>query len=291
MKKYWKLMRVHHYMKNLLLLLPLFFSGRMPEGRLFWQGLLAFVAFSLLASAIYIFNDMMDVERDRSHSTKKNRPLASGEISMLAAKTLAGVLLILSFACHFLCGWLSPFSPWAVLYLLAYLGLNVAYSRGLKAVPLMDIAILASGYLIRVLYGAALSGILVSNWLYLTVTAAAFYLGFGKRRGELLREGQTREVLAYYSVDYLDKSMYMCLGLVLVFYSLWCADPTVLPSVRAGGIPLVWTVPLVLLICLKYNLNIEKSSDGDPVEVVLHDKWLLALVFLFAAATVGAVYW
>ena len=290
MKKYVKLMRVHHYMKNLLLLLPLFFSGRMSDGRLFFQGLLAFVAFSLMASAIYIFNDMMDVERDRSHSTKKNRPLASGAVSLQNAGVLAGVLLFLSLGCHFLCGILRPVPTWSVLYLLLYLGLNVAYSWGLKAVPLMDIAILASGYLIRVLYGAALSGIAVSSWLYLTVTAAAFYLGFGKRRGELLREGQTREVLAYYSVDYLDKSMYMCLGLVLVFYSLWCADPMVLPSVRAGGNPLVWTVPLVLLICLKYNLNLEKTSDGDPVEVVLHDKWLLLLVLAFGLVTIGAVY-
>ena len=105
--------------------------------------------------------------------------------------------------------------------------LNLLYSFGLKNVPVADIAILVSGFLLRVLYGSSITGIEISKWLYLTVIAMSFYLGLGKRRNELEKHGgeSTRKVLEAYNKNFLDKNMYMCLSLAIVFYSLWCTDP------------------------------------------------------------------
>ena len=154
----------------------------------------------------------------------------------------------------------------------------------------MDIAILVSGFLLRVLYGSEIMGIEISNWLYLTVISMSFYLGLGKRRNELVKstEGTTRKVLQFYNHSFLDKNMYMCLALTITFYSLWSVDPLTIS--RIGNSNLFWTVPLVILICMKYSLTIEGNSDGDPVEVVFRDKTLLALILFFGVITMGIIY-
>ena len=146
-----------------------------------------------------------------------------------------------------------------------------------------------SGFLIRVLYGSAVTAIEVSNWLYLTVISMSFYLGLGKRRNELDTQGsKSRKVLKFYNHDFLDKNMYMCLGLTIVFYSLWCVDSTTIE--RYSNSNIVWTVPLVMLICMKYSLNVEGNSDGDPVSVLLKDKILMGMVFLYVLIVLLIIY-
>ena len=146
-----------------------------------------------------------------------------------------------------------------------------------------------SGFLIRVLYGSAVTAIEVSNWLYLTVISMSFYLGLGKRRNELDAQGsKSRKVLKFYNHDFLDKNMYMCLGLTIVFYSLWCVDSTTIE--RYSNSNIVWTVPLVMLICMKYSLNVEGNSDGDPVSVLLKDKILMGMVFLYVLIVLLIIY-
>jgi 4-hydroxybenzoate polyprenyltransferase len=179
--------------------------------------------------------------------------------------------------------------PW--LYLTAYLLLNAAYSLRLKHVAILDVAILATGFLLRLAYGAALTGIAVSGWLFLTVLAMSFYMGLGKRRGELARQKDTRRVLASYNRGFLDKSMNICLTLAVAFYALWAAEsgrPAAGGPSRADG--MLWTVPLVMLICLKYSLDVEGDSDGDPVEVVIRDKALCGLALLLAAVIFLLLY-
>ncbi len=287
MKQLLRLMRIKHFVKNGLILLPLLFSGQMNDGALLVKALLGVVAFSLVSSAVYIFNDVMDAERDRSHPTKCQRPIASGAVSVRAAWLLAVALLVAAAVVNFFIAdmlWLAWLVP--CLYLL----LNVAYSLGLKNVPIVDIAILVSGFVLRVIYGSVLTGIEISRWLYLTVIAMSFYLGLGKRRNELLRQtdGSTRAVLQHYTHSFLDKNMYVCLALTIVFYSLWSVDA--LTIARVGSNRLLWTVPLVILICMRYSLTIEGSSDGDPVEVLFTDKMLLALCGLLGLAIVGLLY-
>ena len=289
MLPYIRLMRPHHYMKNLFLFLPLFFSGRMLELALVRQAALGFLAFCSASSAVYIYNDVADIDSDRLHSVKRGRPLASGAAKVKYALMLAGLLLCLSIAFQIIAAGRANAPSW--LYLAAYVLANAAYSRGLKHVAVLDVAILAAGFLLRLAYGAALADIPVSGWLFLTVLAMSFYMGLGKRRGELVKQKETRKVLKSYSQGFLEKGMNMCLTLTIAFYALWAGEsgkPSSGGDVLSGG--LLWTVPLVMLICLKYSLDLEGDSDGDPVEVVLRDKVLCALALLLAVVIFILIY-
>jgi decaprenyl-phosphate phosphoribosyltransferase len=286
MKKYLKLMRIHHYLKNVLIFLPLIFSQNLFNGNLFKKTILGFLSFSILSSIVYVINDIQDVEKDRRHSTKCKRPIASGAVSVKSAYTLVIIISIIGVLLNYLaCG--LNFKAWALVIM--YIGFNFAYSMGFKNLPIIDITILVSGFLLRVLYGSAITNIEVSKWLYLTVIAMSFYLGLGKRRNELKTEGsKTRKVLKYYNHGFLDKNMYMCLGLTIVFYSLWCVDSVTIQRYSSSNI--VWTVPLVMVICMKYSLNIEGDSDGDPVSVLLKDKILIGMVLLYSIILLFIIY-
>ena len=278
LKPYIRLLRPKHALKNLLIFLPLVFGGALFDAPVLQSAVCGFVAFCCLASVVYIINDICDAPRDRLHPTKKTRPIASGAVSPMQAAAEAAVLLavmlLLSFWCNF------PLESY--LCLAIYFAVNIGYSLGLKNVPILDIALLVSGFLLRVLFGAAVTGIAISDWLYLTVIAISFYLGLGKRRGELARQkGDTRKVLKYYTYDYLDKYMQISLGLSITFYALWSMG-------AANG--MVWTVPLVICLCMKYSLTVEGDSDGDPVEVICRDKILLALAAAFAALVLSILY-
>lgn len=285
MKKYIKLMRVHHYIKNFLVFAALVCSGQLFNGEKLLAGALGFGAFCLISSVIYVVNDIRDVEKDRLHPTKCKRPIASGAVSVKQGWVLAVGLFVLSMGLNAL-----EFHPVSTTLLLLYFVLNLAYSFGLKNVPMVDVTILVSGFLIRILYGALITGITISNWLYLTVIALAFYFSLGKRRNELknLKDGQTRKVLEYYPIAFLDKSMYMCLTLAIAFYSLWSMDERTIALYNNEY--LVFTVPIVMLIVMKYSLAVEGESDGDPVEVLVHDKVLLGLVGVYLLAMFCILY-
>lgn len=286
MKHYIKLMRPQHYIKNILIFFPLIFSGKLLEWDLLKSVILGFVAFSLIASVIYIVNDIRDKEKDKLHDKKKHRPIASGKISVRNAIILATVLLCFSFGLQY---WIyRNVTHMGYIYTIVYILINFAYSFGLKNIPLIDIMILVLGFLIRVLYGASIIGIEVSNWLYLTIISASFYFGLGKRRNEIrTSSSKSRAVLKYYTEDFLDKNMYMCLALTIVFYALWTVDPT---NVLNTGNLLVWTVPIIILIFMRYSMNIENDSCGDPVDVVLEDKILFAIILTYGFIIMGIIY-
>lgn len=285
MKDYIKLARPHHWMKNALVLLPLLCSGQVTEWQRLRAGLWGFLAFSLLASGIYVINDIRDREKDRLSSTKCHRPIASGKIPVPQAIGYCVVLLLMALGCGYLAAGLRT-SCWVAL--LAYFLLNLGYSFGLKNVPLVDIAILVSGFLLRMVYGGAVTEIVLSKWLCLTIISISFFMGLGKRRGELIGQTSRRFVLKYYSESFLDKNLYMCVALAVMFYSLWTVDEMTVS--RVGSDNLVWTVPLVILICLKYSMNVEGDSDGDPVEVLVHDKILLAMIGLLGIIIFALIY-
>ena len=285
MKHYLKLMRVHHYIKNFLVFVALACSGQLFNLEKLFSGFLAFVSFCMISSVVYIVNDIRDCEKDRKHPTKCKRPIAAGTVSVRNACILATVLLIIAAVCNsFASDMVSTF------LLLLYLILNLMYSFGLKNIPLLDITILVSGFLIRIIYGALVTGIAISNWLYLTVIALSFYFALGKRRNELKHSinGETRQVLKSYPVDFLDKNMVMCLTLANVFYALWSMDEEVKKFYNNDY--LIFTVPIVLLITMKYSLVVEGESDGDPIEVLLHDKVLMVLCVLYLAIMFTILY-
>lgn len=285
MNRYLKLMRVHHYMKNLLVFAALVCSGQLFVPAKLCAGVLGFFAFCATSSAIYIINDIRDCEKDRRHPMKCRRPIASGAVPVRNASILAVVLFVLAALL------IAPvFKLSAALLLLLYIVLNLAYSFGIKNVPIADITVLAAGFVIRVIYGAQLTEIIISNWLYLAVFAMSFYLALGKRRGELIQvtNGDTRSVLKAYPLDFLNRNMTMCLTLGNVFYALWSMDQVT--TAFYHNRLLIFTVPIVLLITLKYSLTIDTASDGDPVEVLIHDRALLLLVLLYLAVMLGILY-
>ncbi len=283
-----KLMRPKHYLKNVLLFVSITFAGRLFEFDTFLQVVYGFAAFSLLSSSIYTLNDIFDVEADRQHEVKKFRPIAAGKVSVINAYILVFCLLLLST----LLNYVYSSSPWkSFLFMMLYFLINVGYSLGLKHIPFVDITLLASGFLIRVLYGAVIINGEVSNWVSLTIISISFYLGLGKRRNELKKSnGQavTRKVLMYYSFNFLDKFMYLCLALSIVFYSLWSADTEVIA--RYGTNKLIWTVPFVIVLMMKYSADVESDSHGDPVDVITNDKPLIVMGAVYAVMMLLLIY-
>lgn len=270
MKNYLKLIRPKHWIKNLLIFIPIITSNLIAKDNIL-TCILGFLSFSLMASFIYIINDIKDIEKDRNHPRKKTRPLASGKISKKNAIILGIILIILSFALNFYIN-KSIFNLSSYL-LLAYMIINIAYSLGLKNVAIVDVALLASGFILRVYYGAAIINVEVSDWLFLTILNASLFLGLGKRRKEIINNKDARIVLKDYNEAFLDKFQYLTLTLTLVFYSLWTIEQKIEY--------LYLTIPILMLIFMKYCLYIEKNDEGDPTTILFSDKVLLMLCFIY----------
>lgn len=225
----------------------------------------------------------MDIERDRIHPVKCKRPIANGSIEISFAKAISLLLVIIGYIFLIIGSHLhlKTLLFTSIIYSVYYI-LNIFYSKKGKDIPLVDITILAFGFLLRLFFGAFITDVTISNWLYLVVLFGAFYLGLGKRRNEFKKISEnnkrvgSRTVLQYYTYSFLDKNMYLCLALTIIFYALWCAD------YQGKSNFLIFTIPLVLLIAMKYNLIIENDdSEGDPTEIILGDKiFILLNIFL-----------
>lgn len=280
--KYLKLIRVKHYLKNILIFLPAIFAGIIFDGDVLFKTIIAFLSFSFTSSIVYVINDIRDVEGDRNHPVKKNRPIASGAVTIPNAIIVIVVLFLLTIGMLYFSGLLFNFASFVLVF---YLIMNLLYSFGFKNIPLIDVAILAFGFVIRVIYGGAIIDVEVSNWLFLTVLSISFYMALGKRRNELLKSGDknTRKVLTYYNKDFLDKNMYMFLALAIVFYSLWS-------TMAVNSEFFKYSVIFVILIMMKYSMNVENGGYGDPVDVILNDKVLILLTALYIVFTVGVLY-
>ena len=270
------LMRPKHYLKNVLIFVPLVFSGLLLNSDSLLKTIIGFLDFSIVASTIYIINDIRDIEKDKKHPKKKNRPLASGKISKNGALLQILIMLLVLFLSMFF----FPIPFLSIILLLSYFILNIGYSFGLKNIPILDVFIIVLGFLIRILFGANLIQVRVSKWLYLTIITISFFLSLGKRRNEILiqdNKKETRSVLKYYNKEFIDKNMYMNLGMAIVFYSLWATDELVVARISEN---LIWTIPIIIVICMKYSLDVETGGDGDPTNILLEDKVLMGLIFI-----------
>lgn len=279
MKDYIKLIRVKHWLKNGLVFLPLFFSLNLFNWNMVLTCLIAFICFSLSASVVYVINDINDVDKDRKHPVKKNRPLASGAISIkMAYVTIAVLVALIAISSSYL--FYLNHNGMVFGIPLIYIFVNILYSLGLKNVPIIDVVILVSGFVMRVMYGGVVIDVAVSKFLYLMVIFGAFFLGFGKRRNEIIKNGKkSRSVLALYNKEFLDKNMYVSLVLSVVSYSLWCVDVSTVN--RVGNDYLFWTIPIIMVVFQLYSLDIEGDSHGDPIEVILSNKILIAVILIY----------
>lgn len=280
-----KLLRIKHYIKNLLIFAPLFFTGNVFNSENITDCFLGFISFCLISSCIYIVNDVKDVEKDRLHPTKKNRPIANKTISVTTGIIFAALCFTVSILIIVYEIYIRGLSYLTMMYILIYFIINIAYSFGLKNIPIIDVALLMTGFLLRILFGAVLGKTFVSAWLYLTVISGAFYMGLGKRRNEFHSQDKatnTRSVLSLYNFAFLDKFMYICLSMTIIFYSLWAKE--------YQNPHVIWTVPLVIIIAMQYSLDVEGDSDGDPIEVILKDKKLIFSVLILLLSLVGILY-
>ena len=172
---------------------------------------------------------------------------------------------------------------------ISYLILNILYSILLKHKPIVDVVVIVIGFLLRIMYGGIIINVAVSKWLYLMIIFGSFYLGFGKRRNEIIKNGKdSRKVLQYYTKDFLDKNMYVCLTLAIVSYTLWCVDSDTI--LRVGNDFIYWTIPLLMVIFQLYSLNIEGNSHGDPIDVLFNDKYLIILIISFVTILTLLMY-
>ena len=288
MKNYIKLIRVKHWLKNGLVFLPLFFSINVLKIDLLRNNIIAFMIFSFTASIVYVINDINDIEKDKLHPIKKNRPLASGAITKNKAIITILILSLLTISMMYLLYTLSN-NIFVFIIPIIYLFINILYSNGIKNIPIIDVVIIVCGFVLRVMYGGISINIEVSKYLYLMIIFGSFYLGFGKRRNEIIKNGdKSRKVLKMYNKEFLDKNMYVALALAVVSYTLWCVDPTTIE--RIGNDYVFWTIPLLIIILQLYSLNIEGNSHGDPTDVFLSDKKLLITTIIYALLMGGILY-
>ena len=270
MKKYLELIRVKHWIKNFLIFLPMVCSKTISLQTILVT-FVGYLSFSFACSFIYVINDIKDIEKDKLHPRKKNRPLPSGLVSIKSAYVIAIVMLILSIVTNCLIS--NSILSTSLYILLSYIIINILYSCGLKNMAIIDVFLLSSGFILRVYYGGSLINIEVSNWLFLTIMCASLFLSLGKRKKELIVNKNTRVSLKEYNEKFLNSFQYIFLGCMFIFYSLW--------TVEQNNKYLVFTIPLLLCIFMKYSLLLEKEDEGDPTTILYSNKMLVLLCFVY----------
>ncbi len=274
-----RLLRPHQWLKNGFVFVGVLFGHAWSDTASVTHVLLAFAAFCLLASAVYVMNDLIDREQDRRHPTKRHRPLASGALGVPAA---LGLMLTCCAAGFWLVVLSESRAPWLFL---VYVVMNVAYTLGLKHVVLLDVFIIAAGFMLRLLVGTLGLGIEPSQWLLLCGLMLTLFLGFAKRRAEIraLDDTQTgvhshRRVLEHYSPALLDQLMTIAASGAIISYSLYTLSAETVAL--HGTTQLIYTVPLVIYGMFRYLFLLHRrGGGGDPAQQLLTDRHLLGAVF------------
>ena len=262
-----RLMRPHQWLKNVFVFAGLVFSQSWQNTSMDWRVLLAFAAFCSASSVVYILNDWHDRASDALHPLKRRRPLASGAVTVGAALALALGLLVLTV-------WLAAGNPLLLLLLGVYVALNLAYSWRLKQVPVVDVSIIAAGFMLRLLAGTVAVGIPPSRWLLLTGIFLTLFLGFCKRKAESFQAVDSqRAVLAHYPAALLDTFMAVTMTATLTTYSLFATSPE---AQLQHGQRLLYTVPVVIFGLLRYTYQVHRGRGEDVAKDLIRDPWIVA---------------
>lgn len=279
---YARLARPQQWVKNTFVLPGLIFGHALGDPDKVTAALIATFAFCLMSSAVYSLNDVIDRDRDREHPDKRNRPIAGGEIGPRAGIAFGAALALAAVALGGAAG------PAVVAILAAYALLNLGYSLGLKRIPVLDVFIIAAGFMLRILAGTIGIGIEPSRWLLLCGFLVTLFLGFAKRRAELAgladEAGKHRPVLDAYSASFLDAATLVCATGMVVTYGFYTVWPT---TVAQHGTDLTLTLPFVLFGTFRYLFLLRhRGGGGDPSNELLDDRWLLGAAAGWAATVV-----
>lgn len=279
-------MRPKHWLKNIFLFVALVFDRKLTNIEAITHALMGVLLFSLIASLVYIINDIADIEADRQHPTKRTRPLAAGQLSTRTAWIAAAVIAVIAFPAAYV------LSPGFAFISLIYLGLNLAYSKWLKHIVLLDIIILASFYVLRVAAGVALIDVArFSPWLYVFTTFLALLIGTGKRRAELAQMAEVanahRRVLDGYNLEFLDNLITLASGMTIITYSLYSFSAPNLPENHA----MMLTIPFIIYSIFRYQYLLQiKETGGVPEETVLTDHPLQLTILLYGITVLVVFY-
>lgn len=273
-----KMLRPKHWIKNVFVFAPVIFSLNFTKAIYLQKSLIVFISFCLVASSVYIINDLIDKKEDQKHPIKKYRPIASGNINFYLAVFVSFFLFLSSII-------LSCFIAKVLLVIvLLYFSLNILYSFFLKDIVIIDVFFIAIGFLFRLYAGGFALNIPVSHWVVLTTFFLSLFLGFGKRRAEYMVEEnmskQTRKTMNQYNKSILDYFLITSMTLTVITYGLYTISPVTIK--KFGNDNLIYTIPLVVFGLFRYTFLLFKDKTEDVVEIVIKDKFIILTCVIWA---------
>jgi len=294
MKDIIKLLRPYQWLKNLFVFAPVFFNGSVLDIDYLLPSFMVFFSFCMAASSIYCFNDIYDAETDRIHPIKRNRPIASGAVSKNMGYCLMIICLVLSIIMIFSFCWHSDSARIIIFTLiLFYVLLNIAYCVWLKHKAIVDVFIIAMGFVIRIYAGGAATGIELTNWLVLMTFLLALFLAFAKRRDDVAMYETTgkvvRDNITRYTLDYMNQVIGIIASVTMVCYIMYTVSPEVIDRFHSSKIYL--TSVFVLAGIVRYlQVTMVDVKSGSPTKVLLHDKFIQSCVFGWILSFVLIIY-
>jgi 4-hydroxybenzoate polyprenyltransferase len=291
--KYGKLMylvralRLEQWIKNFFIFLPVIFGGKLFEYPANLYAMVAFLLFSIAASSVYIINDILDVEEDRAHPAKRFRPVASGGLSKNEAYTVAALLAVTAIIAAFL------FNELFGVLIVIYMFLNYLYSRLFKHEVIFDVFFIGAFFLLRIIAGSVVAGVQMSHWIIFMTVLLALFLGFNKRRQELLifnQEGfKQRRVLANYNLYFIDQIISVLTASIVVVYMLYAVDLETMR--RVGNKHLIYSIPFVYYGIFRYLYLIHKlKKEGDPIRILLADVRMQINLVIWLFVCISVIY-
>lgn len=290
MKNLIRLIRPHQWVKNLVVLLPVFFGGALLHIESVYAGLVTALCFSFAASSIYCLNDIVDVEDDRQHPAKCHRPMASGAISITQGYTLMFLMFILSMLSTFL---LRQSQLETASVILFYWLLNIAYCLKLKQYAIIDVCVVSFGFVLRILAGGYATSIHLSKWIVLMTFLLMLFLSFAKRRDDVVRMNETghapRQNTIRYNLTFINQAITITSSVTLVCYIMYTVSPETIQNFHTDYLYL--TSVFVLVGLLRYiQIAVVDKRSGDPTKVMLHDRFMQFVVLAFGLAFLFIIY-
>ena len=287
MKSLIKLIRPHQYIKNIFILLPLFFVGEILNTDKILNAVTAFAAFSLVASAIYIFNDYNDIKDDRRHPKKKHRPLASGLVNKTTALSLMVFLLLIGFSL------MATISINSVIVLTIYVSINILYSLKLKRIALLDVTIIAIGFVLRLFAGSFACDVSLKVWIVIMTFLLALFLALAKRRDDVLilnKSGnKMRKSIDGYNLDLIDGAMFIMSAVVIVAYLQYTTSREIIEKFQNENLYL--TTIFVIFGVMRYlQMTFVEKNSGSPTEIILKDRIMQINLLLWVLSFIWIIY-
>lgn len=287
-----KLIRPHQWLKNVFVMIPMFFGGSLLDPSDIRASVVTFFAFSFIASSVYCFNDIIDVEADRRHPVKCKRPIASGAISVRSAWALMALMFLLSVGTVCLLDTYSHVINVGLVILIYYI-LNILYCSKLKQYAIVDVCIIAFGFVLRVLAGGFATDIALSKWLVLMTFLLTLFLSFAKRRDDVLRMNETgeppRKNTIRYNLTFINQAITITASVTLVCYIMYTVSPEVVNRFHSDLLYL--TSVFVLLGLLRYiQITVVDKRSGDPTKMMLRDRFTQCVVLLWAFTFLVLIY-